>query len=96
MQSDAAVRSDAVPRMRNTARRLLSGCRDGSIDIDDLIQEARIAIYLRRDQIIASPDPVASCYIASKQAMIDAVRRANRMDRRRRSSRKDAQPAEPN
>lgn len=78
MEGDLTARTGTFPRMKDTARRLLSGCKDRSLEVDDLVQEARIAIYVRRDQILASPDPVASCYVAGQQAMINAVAQANR------------------
>jgi len=64
--------------MTDTARRLLMHCPDPSIEVEDLVQEARVAIYLRRDYIVSSRDPVASCYVIARQAMIDAIKRTNR------------------
>lgn len=67
-----------APKMRRIAARLASSLPDASIDIDDLCQEARVKVWLRRDHIAQSLDPVASMYRAAEQAMIDVVRKAYR------------------
>ncbi len=78
MKTALLPREPPAPTLKRIARRLARFCTSSVLDTDDLVQEARVVLYERRDEIMRTPDPIQTCIKVSRRAMWCAVKRANR------------------
>jgi hypothetical protein len=79
MKTAPLPKEPPAPTLRRIARRLVRFCTSGALDADDLIQEARVALYERREEIMRTPDPIQTCIKLSRRIMWAKIQAANRM-----------------
>ena len=78
METAPLPKEPPAPTLRRIARRLARFCRSGVLEVDDLLQEGRLALYERREEIMRTPDPILTCIKISRRAMWRAVQKANK------------------